>query len=83
MSEAEERIQEEEILYGLVKIDLNKKKVYVQWSETPNPDWSKGEDLVYDLVGDSYYVWRTFYKAYILDLDITPDSIIFYLKAPI
>jgi hypothetical protein len=83
MSEEEEIKKEEDILYGLVKIDLNRKRVYVQWSEDPNPDWSKGEDLIYDLVEDSYYVWKTFYTACIIDVDITPDAIIFYLKATI
>jgi len=79
----EERIQEEQELYGIVVVNLNSKKVYVQWSFEPNADWSKGEDLVFDWIEDAYYIARTFHKAHIIDVDITPDTITFYLKAKI
>ena len=81
MTETTQTQNAEQELYGIATIDLNKKKVYVQWSFNKNEDWSKGEDIVLDWIEDTYYIAQTFHKAYIIDVDMTPNTITFYLKA--
>jgi hypothetical protein len=76
-------MSKENELYGFVKIDLNNKKVFTQWSLSPNADWSKGEDLVFVVPEDKIEIEGTLKDAYIVDVDITPDAIILYLKAKI
>ena len=41
------------MVHGYVIIDLNEKKIYTQWSLEPNPDWSKGEDIVINIDPDN------------------------------
>jgi hypothetical protein len=73
----------EETLYGFVKIDLNK-KVYVQWSEDPNADWSRGEDLVFTLPEDAERIAETFKDAYIENVEVSKDgSITLWLRSKI
>jgi hypothetical protein len=71
-------------MYGFAKIDLNNKKVYVQWSFEPNPDWSRGEDLVFTLPQDAEKITQTFKDAYIENVEVSKDgSITLWLRSKI
>ena len=67
-------------MFGFAKIDLNKKLVYTQWSERPDADWSKGEDLVFTLE-DVEEITETFKNATITDVDVDKDGITLWLKS--
>ena len=71
-----------EKLYGFAKIDLNKKLVYTQWAETPNPDWSRGEDLVFDIHEEADKVIETLRNSFVSDVEVGEDgSITLWLKS--
>ena len=71
-------------MFGFVKIDLNKKLVYTQWSERPDADWSRGEDLVFDIHEEADKVIETLKDSYITNVEVGEDgSITLWLKSKI
>jgi hypothetical protein len=74
----------EQELYGIVVINLNTKKVYVQWSFEPNPDWSRGEDLVFTSPEDAEKITETFKDVCVENVEVGEDgSITLWLRSKI
>ena len=70
-------------MFGFAKIKCeNGLKVYTQWSERPDADWSRGEDLVF-AIEDVEEITETFKNATITDVDVDKDGITLWLKSKI
>jgi hypothetical protein len=65
-------------LYGYVIIDLENKMIYTQWSEDPNTDWSRGEDLVFSLE-DTEEIRETLKNSYVMDVEVSNNRIKLWL----
>jgi hypothetical protein len=73
-------------LYGFarLKVEEGKLKIYTQWSLEPNPDWSRGEDLVFTSPEDAEKITETFKDVCVENVEVGEDgSITLWLKSKI
>jgi hypothetical protein len=70
-------------LYGYVVIRLGDDNIYTQWSLNPNTDWSKGEDLIFNIHEETDKVIETLKNTHITGVEIYFDRIKLWLETTV